>query len=81
MPQAGEGGSGSRNLNVVAIVAIVVLVVIAVIALASRKPSDQVRKTTTSSESGTNPGGNPPAGDADIEIKANIPDSVTIRTD
>ena len=81
MPQAGEGGNGGRNLNVVAIVAIVLLVVIAVIALASRKPSDQVRETTTTSESSTNPPGAPPAGDADVDIKVDIPDSVTIRAD
>ena len=82
MPEAGDGGSGSRNLNIVAIVAVVVLVVIAVIALANRKPSDDVRKTTT--ESSTT---NPPAGDkSDVDIKVDvpdvdIPDSVTIRTD
>jgi hypothetical protein len=87
MPEAGEGGS--RNANVVAIIAVVVLVLIAVFALSSRKPSDEVRSTTT--ESSTNPagdrtGGAPPAGDADVDIKVNtpdvdIPDSVTIRTD
>lgn len=81
MPEAGEGGSGNRNLNVVAIVAIVVLVVLAVIALANRKPSDQVHKETTTETT------TPPAGkDGDVDIKVDvpdvdIPDSVTIRTD
>jgi hypothetical protein len=80
MPEAGEGGN--RNLNVVAIIAIVVLVLIAVFALANRKPGDQVRETTTTSERSTNP----PAGDADVDIKVDVPDvdvpdSVTIRTE
>lgn len=80
MPQAGEGGS--RNLNVVAIVAIVVLVLIAVIALATRKPSDQVRQTTTESSKTSGDAD----GKADVDIKVDVPDvdlpdSVTIKTD
>lgn len=80
MPEAGEGGN--RNLNVVAIIAIVVLVLIAVFALANRKPSEQVRETTTTNR----PGEAPPAGESDVDIKVDvpdvdIPDSVTIRTD
>ena len=80
MPEAGEGGS--RNLNVVAIVAVVVLVLIALIALASRKPSDQARKTTTT-ESTTPPSGD---GKSDVDIKVDVPDvdlpdSVTIKAD
>ena len=79
MPEAGEGGS--RNLNVVAIVAVIVLVVIAVIALANRKPSDQVRHTTTT-ESSTQK----TEDKSDVDIKVDVPDvdlpdSVTIKTD
>jgi hypothetical protein len=70
MPEAGEGGVGNRNVNIVAIIAIVVLVLLAVFALASRKPSSQVRKETTT-ESST-PG--------DVDIKVDVPDSVTIET-
>jgi hypothetical protein len=75
MPEAGERGGGNRSVNVVAIVAILILVLLAVFALANRKPSDQVRKTTESSTKAT------PSKDSDIDIKVDVPDSVTISTD
>jgi|KBSSwiStaDraftv2_1062776.scaffolds.fasta_scaffold179749_2 biopolymer transport protein ExbD len=75
MPEAGERGGGNRSVNVVAIVAIVILVLLAVFALANRKPSDQARKTTESSTKAT------PSKDSDIDIKVDVPDSVTISTD
>jgi hypothetical protein len=74
MPEAGEGGSGSHNVNIIAIIAIVVLVLLAVFALTSRKPSSQVRKETTTDS----PGGS--SRDADVDIKVDVPDSVTIQT-
>ena len=74
MPAAGESGSGN-SVNIIAIVAIVILVLVAVFALLSRKPSNQVHKETTTESSTPEK----KSQDADVDIKVDIPDSVTIE--
>jgi hypothetical protein len=76
MADGTESGSGSRNTMIIAVLAILVVAAIAIWATTRRHPAEKGAATSDKTISGSATVGD--KGDADVNLKVNLPDSVTI---
>ena len=76
MAEGTESNSGSRNTMVIAVVAILVVAAIAIWATTRRHPAEKAARESSTTISGSATVGDKK--DADVNLKVNVPDSVTI---
>jgi hypothetical protein len=76
MAEGTQGDSGSRNTMIIAVVAILVVAALAIWATTRRHPAEKDGGGSRSTISGSATVGDKK--DADVNLKVNLPDSVTI---
>ena len=77
MAEGNQGDSGGRNTMIIAVIAILVVAAIAVWATTRRHPAEKSASGSSSTISGSATVGDKK--DADVNLKVNLPDSVTIN--
>jgi hypothetical protein len=75
MAEGNQGDSGGRNTMIIAVIAILVVAAIAVWATTRRHPAEKSASGSSSTVSGSATVGDK---EADVNLKVNLPDSVTI---
>jgi hypothetical protein len=76
MAEGTQGDSGGRNTMIIAVVAILVVAALAIWATTRRHPAEKGAGGSRSTISGSATVGDQK--DADVNLKVNLPDSVTI---
>jgi uncharacterized protein YggE len=76
MAEGTQSGSGGRNTMIIAVVAILVVAAIAIWATTQRHPAEKRAGESSTTVSGSATVGD--KSDANVNLKVNLPDSVTI---
>lgn len=76
MAEGTQSGISGRNTMIIAVVAILVVAAVAIWATTRRPPAEKGAGTSSSTISGSATVGD--KDDADVNLKVNLPDSVTI---
>jgi len=76
MAEGTPSGSSGRNTMIIAVVAILVVAAVAIWATTRRSPAEKGAGTSSTTISGSATVGD--KDDADVNLKVNLPDSVTI---